>query len=122
MPSGHYEWLHLPMRLRNAPLNFQRMANSLFSGLIENGVFCYLDDLIIVSKDLESHFDKLDLVFTTLEKSGLKARLSKCDFLKSHIEFLGHVDEKDIHAVDSKINAIKHFPTPQNVWAMCALS
>ncbi len=44
------------------------------------------------------------------------ARLSKCDFLKSRIEFLGHVvDVEGIHTVDSKINAVKHFPTPQSV-------
>ncbi len=115
-PSGHYEWLHLPMRLRNAPLTFQRMVNSLFLGLNGNGMFCYLDDLIIVSKDLESHLHKLDLVFTKLEEAGLKAKLSKCDFLKSRIEIIGHVvNGEGIHTVDSKINAVKYFLTPQNV-------
>ncbi len=104
------------MGLRNAPLTLQRMVNSLFSGLIGNGIFCYLDDLIIVSKDSESHLHKLDIVFNKLEEAGLKAKLSKCDFLKSRIEFLGHVvDGESIHTVDFKINAVKHFPTPQNV-------
>ncbi len=65
-------------------------VNYLFSGLIGNGICCHLDDLIIVSKDLESHLHKLDLVFTKLEETGLKAKLSKRNFLK-------------------------HFPTPQNV-------
>ncbi len=79
-------------------------------------MFSYLHDLIFVSKDLESHLHKLDLVFTKLEKAGLKAKLSKCDFLKSRIEFLGHVvDGAGIHTVDSKINSVKHFPTLQNV-------
>ncbi len=115
-PSGQYEWLRLPMGLRNAPLTFQRRVNSLFSGLIGNGMFCYRDDLISVSKDLESHLHKLDLVFTKLEEAGLKAKLFKCDFLKFRIEFLGHVvDGEGIHTLDSKINAVKHFPTPQNV-------
>ncbi len=72
MPSGHYEWLRFPMGLRNMPFTFQRMVNSLFSGLIGNGMFCYLDDLIIVSKDLESHLHKLDLVFTKLKKKVLR--------------------------------------------------
>ncbi len=113
-PSGHYEWLHLPMGLRNAPLTFQKMVNSLFLGFIGNGVFSYLDDLIIISKDLDLH--KLDLVFTKLEEACLKAKLSECDFLKSRIEFLGHVvDGEGIHTIDSKINTVKHFPTPQNV-------
>ncbi len=119
--SGHYQWLHLPMGLRNAPLTFQRMIDSLFSGLIGNGMFGYLDNLIIVSKDLESHLHKLDLVFTKLQEAGLKTKLSKCDFLKSHIEFLGHVvDGEGIHTVDSKINTVKHFPTPQNVENVCS--
>ncbi len=107
-PSRHYEWLRLPMGLRSAPLSFQRMVNSFFSGLIGNGMFCYLDDLIIVFKDLESHLHKLGLVFTKPEGAGLlKANLCKCDFLKSRIEFLGHVvggDGDGIHTVDSKIN------------------
>ncbi len=116
MPTGHYEWLRLQMGLRNAPLIFQRMVNSLFLGPIGNGMFCYLDDLIIVSKDLESHLHKVDIVFTKLEEGGLKAKHSKCDFLQSRIQFLGNVvDGEGIHTVDSKINAVKHFPTPQNV-------
>ncbi len=41
---------------------------------------------------------------------------SKCDFLKSRIEFLGHVvDGEGIHTVDSKINSVNHFPTLHNV-------
>ena len=115
-PFGHYEWLRLPMGLRNAPLTFQRMVNSLFAGVIGNGLFVYLDDLIVVSKDMASHFRNLDLVFSRLREAGLKAKLSKCNFLKSRIEFLGHVVDGDgIHTVDSKIKAVKHFPTPKTV-------
>ncbi len=89
-PSGHYEWLRLPMGLRNAPLTFQRMVNSLFSGLIGNGMFCYLDDLIIVSKDLESHLHTF-LSSPNLKKLVLRSNSPNCHFLKSRIEFLGHV-------------------------------
>ncbi len=53
-PSGHYEWLRLLMGLRNAPLTFQRMVNSLFAGVIGNGLFVYLDDLNVFSKLGES--------------------------------------------------------------------
>ncbi len=54
-PAGHYEWLRFPVRLRNAPLTFQRMVNTFFSGVIGKGLFVYLDDLIVVSRDLDSH-------------------------------------------------------------------
>ena len=115
-PTGHYEWLRLPMGLRNAPLTFQRMINSLFAGAIGKGIFVYLDDLIIVSKDLDSHLKQLALVFQKLTQAGLKVKLAKCEFLKSRIEFLGHlIDGDGIHTVDSKIVAVKNFPTPKSV-------
>ncbi len=76
----------------------------------------YLDDLTIVSKDLHSHLHKLDHIFNRLKEAGLKAKLTKCDFLKSRIQFFGHVVDGDgIHTVDSKINAVKHFSTPKTV-------
>ncbi len=45
-PNGHYEWLHLPMRLRNAPLTFQRMVNTFFSGVIGKGLFIFMTLLL----------------------------------------------------------------------------
>ncbi len=115
-PAGHYEWFRLPLGLQNAPLTFQRMINTLFAGVIGNGLFLYLDDLIVVSKDLDSHLKKLSLVFQKLTQAGLKVKLTKCEFLKSLIEFLGHlVDGDGIHTVDSKITAVKNFPTPKSV-------
>ncbi len=102
-PAGHYEWFCLPMGLRNAPLTFQRMVSTLFSGVIGNGLFVYLDDLIVVSKDLDSHLQQFFLVFQKLPQSGLKAKLTKCEFLKSRIEFLGHlVDGDGIHTMNRK--------------------
>ncbi len=115
-PDGHYEWLRLPMGLRNAPLTFQRMVNTLFAGVIGNGLFVYLDDLIVVLKDLDCHLKKLSLVFQKLTQAGCKVKLTKCEFLKSRIEFLGHlVDGDGMHTVDSKITAVKNFPTPKSV-------
>ncbi len=115
-PTGHYEWLHLPMGLRNGPLTFQRIVNTLFSGVIGKGLSVFLDDLIVVSKDLDSHLQLLCLVFQKLIQAGLKDKLTKCEFLKSRIEFLGHlVDGDGTHTVDSIITAVQKFLTPKSV-------
>ncbi len=103
-PAGHYEWLCLLMGLQNTPLIFQRMVNTLFSGVIGKGLFVYLDDLIAVSKDLDSHLQQLSLVFQKLTRARLKAMLTKCGFLKSRIEFLGHhVDGDGVHTVQKSL-------------------
>ncbi len=108
-PTGHYEWLRLPMGLCNTLLAFQRMVNTLFFGIIDNALFVYLDDLIV---DLDSHLQEVSLVFQKLTQAGLKAKLTKCEFLKSRIEFLGHfVDGDGIHTVESKINPVQNFLT-----------
>ncbi len=115
-PAGPYEWLRLPMGLLNAPLTVQRMVNTLFSGVIGKGLFVCLDNLIVVSKDLDSHLEQLSLVFQKLPQASLKAKLAKCEFLKSRIEFFGYlVDGDGIHPVDSKITAVQKFPTPTSV-------
>ncbi len=107
-PNGHYEWLPFSMGLGNELLTFQRMVNTLFSGVIGKGLF--------VSKDLDSHLQQLSLVFQEPAQAGLKAKLTKCEFLKSGIEFLGHlVDGDGIQTVDSKITAVQKFPTPTSV-------
>ena len=115
-PSGHFEWLRMPFGLKNAPITFQRMINTIFSGMIGNNFFAYLDDLIVCSKDAESHFHSLETVFQKLRDAGLKAKLVKCEFLKSKISFLGHtVDAEGIHTADDKVLAVKNFPQPGNV-------
>ncbi len=46
----------------------------------------------------------------------MKLKLTKCEFLKPKIKFLGHeVDEKGIHTVDDKITAVAKFPQPKTV-------
>ncbi len=106
-PKDHFEWLRCPMGLQNSPLTCQRLVNSLFQGLIGDGLFIYLDDLILVSKDLDSHFQKLSLVLQKFTEAGLKLNITKCQFLHSRIEFLGHVvDCHGIHTTNAKVKAV----------------
>ena len=115
-PTGHYEWLRCPMGLRNSPLTCQRLINSIFQGLIGDGLFVYLDDLILVSQDLDSHFAKLSLVLQKFADAGLKLNLPKCKFLRARIQFLGHVVDKDgIHTTPDKVKAVQNFPVPKTV-------
>ena len=114
-PRGHFEWLRMPFGLKGAPITFQRMINTLFGDMIGSDVHAYLDDLIICSKDAKGHFLALEKVLLKLREAGLRAKLSKCEFLKNKIEFLGHlVDCEGIHTLPDKVSAVREFPRPQN--------
>ena len=114
--NAHFEFLRTPFGLRNAPLTLQRLVNNIFSGVIGKGLFIYLDDLIVVSPDVESHLLTLETVLRKLAEAGLTLNPSKCAFLRKRIEFLGHVvDGQGIHTSDSKVKAVRNFPTPKSV-------
>ena len=59
------------MGLRNAPLTCQCLVNSIFAGIIGNVLLLYLDDLLVVPKDLDSNFQKLNLISNKLVLAGL---------------------------------------------------
>ena len=113
--SGQYAFKRMAMGLRNSPLTFVRLMNSVLSGLLGDSVFCYLDDLIIASKNVSEHLDTISTILSRFSKAGLKIKLSKCQFFKHEIRFLGHkVDSHGIHTLDDKIRAIAEFPVPCN--------
>ncbi len=106
----------MPVGLKSAPLTYQRLINDIFVGILGNTAFAYLDDIIVASKDPDTHLDNLKLVFHKLQEAGLKVKLTKYEFLKAKISFLGHVvDGEGIHTVDSNILAAKQFPQPKSV-------
>ena len=115
-PSGHYQFKRMPFGLVGAPATFQRLINSIFAGILGVNVFAYLDDIIIVSKSIPDHIEKLELVLSKLQDAGLKLKLNKCKFFQRKTEFLGHViDEHGIHTSNDKTQAITDYPIPQNV-------
>ncbi len=73
-PSGHYQYLRMPFGLKSAPLTFQWMINTIFAGMLGTSLHAYLDDVIVVSKDAETHFKDLRAVFQRLQKANLKEK------------------------------------------------
>ena len=73
----------------------------------------FLDDILIYSRDLATHREHLRKVLTVLRRHQLYAKLSKCDFAKEKIDFLGHiVSARGVQVDPAKTAAIKDWPTP----------
>ena len=53
--------------------------------------FSYLDDILIYSPDPEMHLKHIEIVFQHLLKTALKLEEIKYNFLKRHIQYLGHL-------------------------------
>ena len=57
---------------------------------LNNFAFTSLDDVLVFSETYEDHLHHLNIVFEKFQKAGLKIILSKCQFFKSHLHYLGH--------------------------------
>ena len=85
LPWGKYEYLRLPMGLSISPDVFQEKRSELMSGL--EFARAYLDDLLIISTEtgFDKHLEKLDLVLTRLQQSGLKINAVKSFFARTEL-------------------------------------
>ena len=52
---GHFEYLVMPFGLTNVPAIFQHLMNDIFREFLDNFIVCYLDDILIYSKDIKQH-------------------------------------------------------------------
>lgn len=110
---GHFEFLRMPMGLKNSPSTFQRVMDNVLRELQNTICLVYLDDIIVFSTSLQEHIINLEKVFKKLRESNFKIQMDKSEFLKLETAYLGHVISKDgIKPNPDKISAIKNYPLP----------
>lgn len=115
-PFGHFEYTVLSFGLVNAPATFQAVMDRLFRPFLDKFVVCYLDDILVYSKNVDEHIEHLRQVFDVLRREQLYAKLSKCHWAKSQVEYLGHIVSADGIRMDPrKTSAVKDWPKPTNV-------
>ena len=103
--------------LCNSPATFQAMMNDLFSDMIEEGwLVIYMDDMLLFSKDIETHRERTRRVLQRLRENDLYLKPEKCLFDVDEVEFLGLIIKLDTLAIDSvKLQEIRDWPTPTSV-------
>lgn len=98
---------------RNAPATFQRLLQKVLSGIMN--CEAYLDDLVTYSDNWEAHVCSVDQEFSWLAHASLTLNLSKCEFAKALITYLGkQVGQGHVKPVMAKVSAMLDFPIPVN--------
>jgi hypothetical protein len=115
--KGQYQFKVLCFGLTHAPSAFQRLMNSIFHDLIQQRIVqVYLDDILVMSKMPEEHLKHVDMVFARLQQHSLRVKMSKCDWAKLEVKFLGHViGHGTVRPDPAKIQVIKNWPIPRNL-------
>lgn len=116
-PDGQYEFKRLPFGYCEAPAEFQKRIVQILNPLIrEDKVIVYIDDILIVTENIDENLLVLEDVLLILRKYGFELNFKKCQFLKMQIEFLGYVvSENGITLSQRHTEAIHNFVQSSNL-------
>ncbi len=116
---GSYEFLMTPFGLTNAPATFCTLMNDIFQEWLDDFVVVYIDDILIYSGSLKEHAEHLRKVFQKLKENKLYAKLEKCEFGVTEVDFLVHrITQEGLKMDDHKVKAIMDWEPPKLVPAL----
>jgi hypothetical protein len=82
-------------------------------------VVIYIDDIFIYSDSLEELAEHLRKVFQRLRENKLYAKLEKCEFGVTKVDFLGHrITQESLKMDDHKVKAIVDWKPPKSMPAL----
>ena len=102
----------MPFGLHSAPATFQRLINHVLRDCWSFSR-AYIDDIVVFSRSWEEHLVHLGQVLRSLQRAQLTINVSKCQFGRSEVKYLGHVIGGETVKPDpQKLAAVKHYPQP----------
>ena len=109
--GGAFVFKRLFFGLKNGPASWMKFLDSCLSGI--DGIYTYLDDILVSSDTEEEHVRILHKLFERLQKFGLCLALDKCVFGQPEVDYLGYrVSPTGIKPLSHKIEAVSKIPPP----------
>ncbi|CAG8611809.1 1365_t:CDS:1 [Ambispora gerdemannii] len=104
----------MPFGTKNAPAFFQRTMEFILNDVIfEDWIHIYIDDITIGANNEQETIERMNKVLQLIKKENLKAKLSKCHFMKTKIEILGWtITNKQAKITPGRIEAISKWEFP----------
>ena len=118
---GLFECDRIPFGLCNAPVTFQRLMQNCLDELNLTYCLIYLDDVIVYSKTLEEHLQRMCIVFDRLCEHGLKLKPMKCDLFRTELIYLAHhVSKAEVKPSKKNVTSIIACSPPEtytDIWS-----
>ena len=113
--AGVFEFNRMPFGLAGSPAVFQNCMNAIL-GDVRHFALAFVDDIIVFSETFDDHVKHLSAVFERLRKANLKLKISKCDFIKKRLNYLGHIISDEGISVDpDKVSVMENLKPPTNI-------
>ena len=111
-----YQFTRMPFGLCNAAQTMCRLMDRVIPNELRDSVFVFIDDLLVVSIDFETHLAQLEIVAHYLRKANLTINIEKSKFVMKEVKYLGYiVGDGCIKTDPDKIRSIVDFSPPKSV-------
>ena len=120
---GLFECDRMPIGLCKAPATFQRLMQNCLGELNLTYCLIYLDDVIVYSKTLEEHLQRMRVVFDHLREHSLKLKPTKCDLFRTELIYLAHHMSKDgVKPSKKNVASIVACSPPKTYTVICSFT
>ena len=116
--SPSYLYQRMPMGLNISPPIWQSYINVILSCL-QSRKYCeaIMDNLLLFTPTISSHFERLEDVLKALHKNGLKISPKKCQLFKTDLQYMGNTifirnKRVCVRPLRSQIEAIQKLEPP----------
>ena len=110
---GLFECVKMSFGLCNAPGTYARVMNLLLRGLTWRTVLAFLDDILVLGTDFQTHLANLKEIFERFRQYQLKLKPGKCQLFRKSVEFLGRkVSKNGLQIGAQHLQPVKDWPIP----------
>lgn len=111
-----YQFTRMPFGLCNSAQSMNRLMDMVIPSALREYIFVYIDDLLVVSADFDTHIQRLKVVSDCLQRANLTINVKKSKFCMRYIKYLGNiVGNGQIKPDPERIKGIVDFPRPTTV-------
>ena len=111
-PKGKFRFTRIHFGLKNAPSHFQRCMEKVLEPVVDCCAV-YIDDIVIFSTNWNDHLVHLTKVFDCFRQANLTAKLSKCSFGKTKLQYLGHtIGSGQVAVPEQRVAALANYIRP----------
>ncbi|CAG7830234.1 unnamed protein product [Allacma fusca] len=115
-PVGSFVFRQMTFGSKGAPKVYQDLMLKLLGKMAWESAVCFIDDLGVIGKTIESHNDNLEILLHRIIVAKLTLKPKKCKFAEISAKYLGHIISREGISTDpEKVASIINFPVPQNL-------
>ena len=102
---------------------FSRCMSKILDRMTVEQLVAFLDDLLLGSKDISTHLERLERVLEGFVNANMKLSPGKCHFLRTEVNYVGlKISEEGLSITEDRVKVVKELRAPDSVKSLQSLT